>query len=172
MIVHYRRYTIETMAEMQLHSRIESDAVRDIWNPEKFQQQYQQCYQQNQQSGLIRQTQHPAVQHHQQFYCTLQPLILRTEYSRRPLQLPPPVLSAEVPEFFPKSSPSPIVYSLNSDKGRKTCQIRYFPSLNDRNYQNELFPYNRSQHETTATVFPVNHPGDPKFHRAGRCAII
>ncbi|EZA48525.1 hypothetical protein X777_13673 [Ooceraea biroi] len=157
MVAHYRRYTVETMAEMQLHSRIASKAVRDLWNPEKFQQQYQQCHQQNQQSGLVWQT-HPAVQHHQQFYCTLQPLILKTEYPQRPLQSPPPppppVLSAEVPEFFPKSSPSPILYSLNSDKARKTCQIRYFSSLNDRNYPNELFSYSRSQHENVATAFP------------------
>ncbi|RLU20893.1 hypothetical protein DMN91_007507 [Ooceraea biroi] len=158
MVAHYRRYTVETMAEMQLHSRIASKAVRDLWNPEKFQQQYQQCHQQNQQSGLVWQT-HPAVQHHQQFYCTLQPLILKTEYPQRPLQSPPPppppVLSAEVPEFFPKSSPSPILYSLNSDKARKTCQIRYFSSLNDRNYPNELFSYSRSQHENVATAFPM-----------------
>ncbi|XP_071561687.1 uncharacterized protein [Temnothorax nylanderi] len=164
---------------MQLQSCIESDAVRDIWNPEKFQhhhqqhhqqqqqqQQQQRCYQQSQQSRVARQTQ-PAAQHHQQFYCALQyqPLILRAEYQRKPLLSPPslpspppppppPVLSAEVPEFFPKSNLPPIAYSLNNDKERKACQIRYFPSLNDRNYQNELFPYNRPQQEAAATIFP------------------
>lgn len=45
---------------------------------------------------------------------------------------------------------------MNSDKERRACQIRYFPSLNDRNYQSELFPYNRPQHEIATTVFPVN----------------
>ncbi|KAL6443307.1 hypothetical protein ACFW04_002891 [Cataglyphis niger] len=155
----FRRYTVETVAEMQLESRIRSDVVRDIWKPEKFQQQQQQNRQNCQQ--IARQTQ-PAVQHHQQqFYCTLQyqPLILRTEYQRRVLQSPPPppppVLSAEVPEFFPKSNlPSITSYSMNSDKERRACQIRYFPSLNDRNYQSELFPYNRPQHEIATTVFP------------------
>lgn len=135
--------------------------MRDIWNPEKFQQQQQQNRQNCQQ--IARQTQ-PTVQHHQQqFYCTLQyqPLILRTEYQRRVLQSPPPppppVLSAEVPEFFPKSNlPSITSYSMNSDKERRACQIRYFPSLNDRNYHSELFPYNRPQHEIATTVFPVN----------------
>ncbi|XP_012234840.2 uncharacterized protein [Linepithema humile] len=155
----HQRYTVETIAEIQLQSRIESDAVRDIWNVGKFQrQQQQQCHQQNQQSRIIRQIQ-PATQHHQPFYCTLQyqPLILRAQYQRRPLQSPslpsppPPILSAEVPEFFPKSIPVPITYSLNADKERKARQIRYFPSFNDRNYQSELFPYNRPQHET---IFP------------------
>ncbi|XP_025264722.1 uncharacterized protein LOC105251130 [Camponotus floridanus] len=156
----YRRYTIETAAEMQLESRIGSDAVRDIWNSEKFQQQQQQHRQNYQQ--IARQAQ-PAVQHHQQqFYCTLQyqPLILRTEYQRRMLQSPPPppppppVLSAEVPEFFPKSSlPSITTYNINN-KEHRAYQIRYFPSLNDRNYQSELFPYNRPQQEIAATVFP------------------
>ncbi|KAL6266530.1 hypothetical protein P5V15_003377 [Pogonomyrmex californicus] len=135
----HRRYTIETAAEIQLQSRIESDMVRDIWNPEKFQQKQQRCHQQIQQLHVARQTQ-PTVQQHQQFYCALQyqPLVLRAEYQRKP-SLPP------------------IAYGLNSDKERKTCQIRYFPSLTDRNYQNELFPYNRPQHETAATVFPINN---------------
>ncbi|XP_018354281.1 PREDICTED: uncharacterized protein LOC108755650 isoform X2 [Trachymyrmex septentrionalis] len=166
----HRRYTAETAAEMQLQFRIESNAVRDIWNSEMVQQQQQQqqqqqrYYQQSQQSRTRRQTQ-PVTQHHQ-FYCALQyqPLIMR-EYQRKPLlssPLPPPpppapILSAEVPEFFPKSSLPSIAYNLNNDKERKTCQIRYFPSLNDRNYQNELFPYNRPQQETAATVFPVNN---------------
>ncbi|XP_011057893.1 PREDICTED: uncharacterized protein LOC105148088 [Acromyrmex echinatior] len=151
----HRRYTAETAAEMQLQFRIESNAQQ--------QQQQQRCHQQSQQSRTARQTQ-PVTQHHQ-FYCALQyqPLIMR-EYQRKPLLSsplpppppPPPILSAEVPEFFPKSSLSPIAYNLNNDKERKTCQIRYFPSLNDRNYQNELFPYNRPQQETAATVFPVN----------------
>ncbi|KYN09066.1 hypothetical protein ALC57_19034 [Trachymyrmex cornetzi] len=166
MFARHRRYTAETAAEMQLQFRIESNAVRDIWNSEKFQQQQQQqqqrCHRQNQQSRTAQQTQ-PVTQHHQ-FYYTLQyqPLIMR-EYQRKPLLSPPPlppppppppVLSAEVPEFFPKSSLPPIAYNLNNDKERKTCQIRYFPSLNDRNYQNELFPHNRPQQETAATVFP------------------
>ncbi|CAL1687876.1 unnamed protein product [Lasius platythorax] len=163
MFARHRRYTVETAAEMQLESRIGSNVVRDIWNAEKFQQ-----HQQNRQR-VARQTQ-PAVQNHQQqqqFYCTLQyqPLILRTEYQRRVLQSPPqpplppppppPVLSAEVPEFFPKSSlPSITAYSMSSDKERRACQIRYFPSVNDRNYQSDLFPYNRPQHEIATTVFP------------------
>ncbi|KYN06150.1 hypothetical protein ALC62_02911 [Cyphomyrmex costatus] len=183
MIARHRRYIIETAAEMQLQFRIESNAVRDIWNSEKVQQQQQQqqqhqkqqqqqqqqrCHLQSQQSRTVRQAQ-PVTQHHQ-FYCALQyqPLIMR-EYQRKsllsppPLQpplpplpppLPPPVLSAEVPEFFPKSSLPPITYNLNNDKERKTYQIRYFPSLNDRNRQNELFPYNRPQQETVASVFP------------------
>ncbi|XP_011701174.1 PREDICTED: uncharacterized protein LOC105457921 isoform X2 [Wasmannia auropunctata] len=184
MFARHRRYIVETAAEMQLQFRIESDTVRDIWNPEKFQQQQQQqqqqkqqqqlqqlqqqqqqqqqrCHQQSQQSHVARQT-HPVAQHHQ-FYCALQyqPLILRAEYQRKPLLSPsplpppplslPPVLSAEVPEFFPKSNLPPIAYSLNNGKERKACQLRYFPSLNDRNYQND---YNRSQQETAATVFP------------------
>ena len=166
MFARHRRYTAETAAEMQLQFRIESNAVRDIWNSEKVQQQQQQqqrCHQQSQQSRTARQTQ-PVTQHHQ-FYCALQyqPLIMR-EYQRKPLLSPPllppppppPILSAEVPEFFPKSSLPPIAYNLNNDKERKTCQIRYFPSLNDRNYQNELFPYNRPQQESAATVLPVN----------------
>lgn len=144
-----------------------SDAVRDIWNSEKFQQQQQQHRQNYQQ--IARQAQ-PAVQHHQQqFYCTLQyqPLILRTEYQRRMLQSPPPppppppVLSAEVPEFFPKSSlPSITTYNINGNKEHRAYQIRYFPSLNDRNYQSELFPYNRPQQEIATTVFPVSEVYD------------
>ncbi|EFN76854.1 hypothetical protein EAI_16502 [Harpegnathos saltator] len=157
----HRRYTVETAAEMQLRSRIESDAVRDIWNPERLQRR-QQCQQQAQQSGVARAA--PSVpytattaNHHQQFYCTLQyqPLILKTEYQRRPLQPPAALLSAEVPEFFPKSSPPPPITHPNSDQecSKASCQMRYFPSVNDRNYQSELFPHNRSQQENAA-VFP------------------
>ncbi|XP_020293691.1 uncharacterized protein LOC109859646 isoform X2 [Pseudomyrmex gracilis] len=153
-VAYHRRYVVETIAEIKLQSRIES--VRDIWNPEKFHQQRQ-----NQQSRVNRtQTWPHAAHQNQQLYCTLQyqPLILRSEYQSKSLQSPQPttpVLSAEVPEFFPKSNPPPIVYGLNGEKERRACQIRYFPLLNDRNYQNELFPYSRLQHETaTTTVFP------------------
>ncbi|XP_029156624.1 uncharacterized protein LOC114929296 [Nylanderia fulva] len=165
MFARHRRYIIETAAEMQLESRIGSDAVRNIWNSEKLHQPQQQ-HQQNHQR-IARQTQPTVQNHQQQFYCTLQyqPLLLRSEYQRRMLQSsaqpppPPPslpILSAEVPEFFPKSNlPSITAYSMNnSDKNRRACQIRYFPSLNDRNYQTDLFPYNRPQHEIATSVFP------------------
>lgn len=158
---------IENSAEMQLQSRIESDTVRNIWNPEKFQQRLvhdtphqQQSYQNQQQSRIIRPASnlHPVHRHQQQFYCTLQyqPFILRTEYQRRALPSSP-ILSAEVPEFFPKTNTPPQITYLNSERERRTCQLRYFPSLNERSYQNELFPYNRvQQYDNTITQFPVN----------------
>ncbi|XP_070526841.1 uncharacterized protein [Cardiocondyla obscurior] len=162
-LARYRWYTIESAAEIQLQSRIESDAVRNIWNPEKFRevqrhyrQHQKQICPQNQQSRVPRQTQ-PVIQHHPQLYCALQyqPLLLRTEYQRKspfsPTPPPPPILSPEVPEFFPKTNLSPITCSLNNDKDRRTCQIRYFPSLNS---QSELFPFNRPYQDVAATAFP------------------
>lgn len=141
--------------------------MRDIWDLERFQQRYQRCYQTQRQSRDAQQTpsvQQPSLpfiaQHHQQYYYALRypPLILRTEHQRQPTLQPPAALSAEVPEFFPKSSCPLITYpnSDNRERGSKPiCQPRYFPSVHDRNYQRELFPYNRPQQEN-ATAFLVN----------------
>ncbi|XP_033178472.1 uncharacterized protein LOC100740186 [Bombus impatiens] len=153
----YQRYTIENSMEMQLHIRVTSDAVRSLWKAggsnvhQQFLQQRMrlQCYK-------LQQSREQNCQGKQQFYYAVQyrPLILRTEcqtvrtetYGTR--KHPPPVLSPEVPEFFPKVP----VTRFNSNKEQNVNRIQYFPSLNERSYQNELFPYNRT-YENTATIY-------------------
>ncbi|XP_060822308.1 uncharacterized protein LOC132910551 [Bombus pascuorum] len=153
----YQRYTIENSMEMQLHIRVTSDAVRSLWkaggsnvHQQLLQQRMRlQCYK-------LQQSREQNCQGKQQFYYAVQyrPLILRTEcqtvrtetYGMR--KHPPPVLSPEVPEFFPKVP----VTRFNSNKEQNVNRIQYFPSLNERSYQNELFPYNRT-YENTATIY-------------------
>ncbi|XP_050585114.1 uncharacterized protein LOC126919674 [Bombus affinis] len=153
----YQRYTIENSMEMQLHIRVTSDAVRSLWKAggsnvhQQFLQQRMrlQCYK-------LQQSREQNCQGKQQFYYAVQyrPLILRTEcqtvrtetYGTR--KHPPPILSPEVPEFFPKVP----VTRFNSNKEQNVNRIQYFPSLNERSYQNELFPYNRT-YENTATIY-------------------
>lgn len=157
----HRRYTIENTLEMQLHNRLTSEAVRSLWRPGgNVQQQFAhqkirlQCYQ-------LQQPREQSCQNkerQQQFYYAFQyrPLILRTEYQtartetygmRKHL---PPVLSPEVPEFFPKVP----MTRCSSNKEQNTNRVQYFPSLNERSYQNELFPYNRA-HENAGAIYQV-----------------
>lgn len=147
--------------EMQLHIRVTSDAVRNLWKvgsnvQQQFLQQKMrlQCYRLQQ----PREQNCQNKERQQQFYYTVQyrPLILRTEYQaartetygiRKHL---PPVLSPEVPEFFPKVP----VTRFNSNKEQNVNRVQYFPSLNERSYQNELFPYNRT-YENTGAIYQV-----------------
>ncbi|CAK9799784.1 hypothetical protein ANTPLA_LOCUS2104 [Anthophora plagiata] len=155
----YRRYTIENTMEMQLHVRITSEAVRNLWKigtniQQQFAQQrmHLQCYQIQQQ----REQSCPSKERQQQFYYTFQyrPLILRTEYQTARTKTYgmskhlPPVLSPEVPEFFPKVP----ITRFGTVKEQNTNRVQYFPSLNERSYQNELFPYNRT-HDNTGTIY-------------------
>ncbi|CAL7946487.1 unnamed protein product [Xylocopa violacea] len=155
----HRRYSIENPTEMQLHVRVTSEAVRNLWKrganaQQQFAQQRirLQCYQLQPPREQISQSK----ERQQQFYYAFQyrPLILRTEYqtartesygTRKHLS---PVLSPEVPEFFPKVP----VTRFNSAKEQHASRLQYFPSLNERSYQNELFPYNRA-HENTGTIY-------------------
>lgn len=151
---------------MQLHIRISSDAVRNLWKLGAVQQQIAQQrirlqnYQPQQQPVNPREQNSQGKERQQQFCYALQyrPLILRTEYqttkteaygmTRKHL---PPVLSPEVPEFFPKMP----MTRFNSVKEQSGGRVQYFPSLNERSYQNELFPYNRP-HENAGTIYQVS----------------
>ncbi|KOC68168.1 hypothetical protein WH47_03326 [Habropoda laboriosa] len=157
----HRRYTIENSMEMQLHIRVTSEAVRNLWKiGTNVQQQYAQqrmrlqCYQIQQ----PREQSCQSKERQQQFYYTFQyrPLILRTEYQTARTKTYatskhlPPVLSPEVPEFFPKVP----MTRFGTVKEQNTNRVQYFPSLNERSYQNELFPYNRA-HDTAGTIYQV-----------------
>ncbi|KAF7415032.1 hypothetical protein HZH68_003521 [Vespula germanica] len=167
------RYTIDAPAEIQLQTCISCENVRDLWNPIKIEQQQQQQqlfitpnkrlhYQQRQQPQLCnRQEQRVNVcKGQQQLYCAVQyqPLALKMDYRqtrfqtdsyeimRKPLA---PNLSPEVPEFFPKCP----VTCLNNHKEQRVNPIQYFPSLNEKSYQKELFPYNRTYETVVVTSF-------------------
>ncbi|XP_034173356.1 uncharacterized protein LOC117601106 isoform X2 [Osmia lignaria lignaria] len=159
----HQRYTIENSMEMQLHIRVTSEAVRNLWKlgsnvHRQFVQQRTrlQCYHQSQQPLTNPRENCLGKERPQQFYYTFQyrPLIFRTEYQTARTETYgmsskhlPPVLSPEVPEFFPKVPP---IVRLN--KEQNTSRLQYFPSLNERSYQNELFPYNRT-HGNIGTVY-------------------
>lgn len=161
----YQRYTIENSMEMQLHVRVTSDAVRNLWKMGSS-SAHQQFLQQRMRMQCSSKLQQPCEQNcqskerQQQFYYAVQyrPVILRTEYHqaarteaygvRKHL---PPALRPEVPEFFPKVP----VMRYNSNKEQNANRVQYFPSLNERSYQNELFPYNRA-YENTGAIYQVN----------------
>lgn len=153
--------------EMQLHVRLTSEAVRNLWKPmetysnvhQQFVQQRTrlQCYQSSsQQPPTNPRENYLGKERPQQFYYTFQyrPLIFRTEYQTARTETTygmsskhlPPVLSPEVPEFFPK-------VRLNKEQNANS-RLQYFPSLNERSYQNELFPYNRN-HGNIGTLYQV-----------------
>ena len=153
--------------EMQLHVRVSSDAIRNLWKTSgsNAQQQFLQQRMRLQCCGKLqpqpREQNCQGKERQQQFYYAVQyrPVILRTEYQaarteaygvRKHL---PPVLSPEVPEFFPKVP----VMRYNSNKAQNANRVQYFPSLNERSYQNELFPYNRT-YENTGAIYQVNLP--------------
>lgn len=153
--------------EMQLHVRVTSDAVRNLWKTGGSNAR-QQLLQQMMRLQCCGKLQQPCEQNcqgkerqQQQFYYAVQyrPVILRTEYQaartgaygvRKHL---PPALSPEVPEFFPKVP----VMRCNSNKEQNASRVQYFPSLNERSYQNELFPYN-STYENTGAIYQVDLP--------------
>ncbi|KAI4492777.1 hypothetical protein M0804_002568 [Polistes exclamans] len=167
------RYTIDAPTEIQLQACISCENVRDFWNPMKMEQQQQQQklfvtpnkrlhYQQRQQPQQCnRQEQRVNVcKGQQQLYCAVQyqPLALKMDYHqttfqtdgyeimRKPLA---PNLSPEVPEFFPKFP----VACLNNHKEQRVNPVQYFPSLNEKSYQKELFPYNRTYETVVVTSF-------------------
>ncbi|XP_054010115.1 uncharacterized protein LOC128893289 [Hylaeus anthracinus] len=156
----HRRYTIENPMEMQLHVRVTSEAVRNLWKSGTSQQQFpQQRMSSHQTATNQREQSWQSKDRQQQFYYTLQyrPLILRTEYQAArtetygiPRKHLSPVLSPEVPEFFPKVP----LTRFTGNKEQTNNRMRYFPSLNERSYQNELFPYNRT-HENAGALYQV-----------------
>ncbi|XP_069676370.1 uncharacterized protein [Periplaneta americana] len=108
------RYTLQTQAELELHLRINSAEVRDLWNRPSI-------------SDFQTRDLHQRTAVHKPYAAT-------TQNSHRP---PPPTLNADVPEFYPKTNIE-ITSSLsdNSESGRK-----FFPSARDLSHQSELFPY-------------------------------
>ncbi|XP_076379643.1 uncharacterized protein LOC143259830 [Megalopta genalis] len=161
----HQRYTIENSMEMQLHIRVNSEAVRSLWklgnSREQFGQQRTRLPCHRPQPVAATAAVNPREQNcqrkdrQQQFYYAFQyrPLILRAEYQTArtethaiPRKHFPPVLSPEVPEFFPKISVT------RFNKEHNNSRMQYFPSLNERSYQNELFPYNRV-HENAGSLY-------------------
>ncbi|KAK2582129.1 hypothetical protein KPH14_004494 [Odynerus spinipes] len=162
------RYSIDNPTELQLQACISCEIVRDLWNPTKVQQlyatpdtrlQYQQRSLQQPQCNRQEQRVNSVAEGQQQLYCAIQyqPLALKVDYQsrlqadtyeimRKPL---PPNLSPEVPEFFPKCP----VACLNSHKEQRVNPVQYFPSLNEKSYQKELFPYNRTYETVVVTSF-------------------
>ncbi|XP_024943485.1 uncharacterized protein LOC107270319 [Cephus cinctus] len=154
------RYTVDTVAEMHLELRITCEIVRDLWNSMKP-HEYLNSDLRNQKREYCKPQQHPQIQYqsynrkqqqhlqanqHQRLQCNVQqPLLLRPPHqasccetiglARRAV---PPVLSAEVPEFFPKG-PGPFANGHQEHTG----PLQFFPSSSERSYQDELFPYNR-----------------------------
>ncbi|XP_043529098.1 uncharacterized protein LOC122538791 [Frieseomelitta varia] len=157
-----QRYTIENSMEMQLHVRVTSDAVRNLWKTGGGNAR-QQFLQQRMRLQCCSKLQQPCEQNsqskerQQQFYYAVQyrPVILRTEYQAARTEAHgvrkhlPPALSPEVPEFFPKVP----VMRYSSSKEQNANRVQYFPSLNERSYQNELFPYNRTYENSTGAIY-------------------
>ncbi|XP_076279107.1 uncharacterized protein LOC143208536 [Lasioglossum baleicum] len=162
----HQRYTIENSMEMQLHIRVTSEAVRSLWKlgSSRAQFAHQQrtrlpCHHPQPVATAAtvnsRDQNCQGKERQQQFYYAFQyrPLILRAEYQTArtetygmPRKHLPPVLSPEVPEFFPKISVA------RFNKEQHNSRLQYFPSLNERSYQNELFPYNRA-HENAGCLY-------------------
>ncbi|XP_076391587.1 uncharacterized protein LOC105663958 isoform X1 [Megachile rotundata] len=154
----HRRYTIENCMEMQLHVRVTSEAIRNLWKfPGNGQQHCSRLQQAREQNS--RGKERP-----QQFCYAFRyrPLVLRTEYQtahpesqfsdygtiRKHL---PAVLSPEVAEFFPKVA----TMRFDDNREQNANRVQYFPSLDETTYQNELFPYNRTR-ENVGTAFHQN----------------
>ncbi|XP_046590283.1 uncharacterized protein LOC124293459 [Neodiprion lecontei] len=141
------------MAEMQLQTRVTSDTIRDLWNSLKSPQQqqrfqYSQRHQQNLQCGQ-QQPHHLPYNKHSHLQCGFQHQTAPVRLGRYPSssesigivrQSPPPMLSAEVPEFFPKGPMSRL-----KDYQKQSVPLQFFPSSAERSYQEELFPYNKGR---------------------------
>lgn len=147
-------YTVLDRAERQLQARVCSKLVKDLWNSRAGQScrlekkpglNESQLFNEEKLHRARRRDEKRAEKKkpiEQSSYSLRadQTLIARGESfgeaisgdTRRPVF---PVLSAEVPEFFPKGPP-------NSEKDRRV-PIQFFPSASERSYQDELFPYNR-----------------------------
>ena len=148
-------YTIDDNEALKLQTRVCSKHVKDLWKLQTGVSMWAQRSQGHQASRQclmrkekfdkrpdVRKNYEAPQSIHQTFLFRRQGLGNETNTTiRRPVL---PVLSAEVPEFFPKVT--------NNGEDERHVSMPFFPAVAERHFPDELFPYHRGQFTNAVTI--------------------